>query len=180
MNVETIARRYANALADVAIESGKNELVKGELESWENMIFSSRDLSAAFRNPTIPHASKENVLERLIEQSKPSVTTANFLRVLLQNSRLTDLPAINKKLTSVLEERSGIVTGKVVSARKLSDEERAAFEDSLRKAEGKEVKLTFEIDEGLIGGAVTRIGSTVFDGSVKTQLDRLEEKMINS
>ncbi len=180
MNVETIARRYANALADVAVKSGKNEAIKGELDSWENMIFSSKDLSAAFRNPTIPHASKESVLERLIEHSKPSTTTANFLRVLLRNSRLTDLPAINKKLAAVLEERSGVVTGTVVSARKLSDEEKAAFEDSLRKAEGKEVRLKFEVDEGLIGGAVTRIGSTVFDGSVKTQLDRLEEKMINS
>ena len=180
MSDETIARRYANALADVAVKAGSSEEIKGELKSWEDLIFSSDDLSAAFANPSIAHSSKENVLESLIKRSKPSVTTANFLRVLLKNSRLTNLPSINKKLGSELEERNGIVTGSVISARELSDEEKKAFEEGVGQMTGKKVRLGYDIDESLIGGSVTRIGSTVIDGSVRTQLVRLQEKMINS
>lgn len=180
MSVETIARRYANALADVAVKNGNSEDLKEELKSWEDMIFSSKDLSAAFANPSIGQESKVSVLETLIKRSNPLPTTANFLRVLLKNSRLTELPSINKRLHSVLEDRGGIITGIVISARDLSGDEKKGFEESVGQLTGKKVKLTFKIDKDLIGGAVTRVGSTVFDGSVKTQLLRLEERMINT
>ena len=180
MSVETVARRYASALADVAIKSGDPEGIKAELGDWNTMIFSNSDLSAAFANPSIAHAHKEKVLEQLISKTAPSTTTANFLRVLLRNSRLIELPAINDKLAVVLEERSGIVSGSVISARELSEDEKQGFANQLNSTTGKNVKLSFKVDEDLLGGAVTRVGSTVFDGSVRTQLDNLREKMIKS
>ncbi|MDH3529276.1 MAG: ATP synthase F1 subunit delta [Acidobacteriota bacterium] len=180
MGVETIARRYASALADVAIKSGRTEEITSELNSWQKLIDSSQELNTAFGNPSIAHASKEKVLESLIARSKPSVMTANFLRVLLRNSRLTALPFIAAKFSDELEERSGNVSGSVVSARELSEREKTAFAENLKKATGKNVRLTFEIDPELIGGAVTRVGSTVFDGSIRTQLIQLEESMIKN
>lgn len=179
MSVETVARRYAVALADVVTKSGEIETVKNELQSWEELINSNSDLRAAIANPAIAHLSKEKVLEGLLKKTKPTKTTANFLRVLLRNSRLTELSEINQKFASVLEERSGIASASITSARPLSDKQKAELQASLAQLTGKQVNLNFEIDEKLIGGVITRIGSTVYDGSVKTQLENLKEQLVN-
>jgi F-type H+-transporting ATPase subunit delta len=178
MSVETIARRYASALADVVEKTGEEDAVKGELKSWEDMIRSNTDLYTAFANPSIAHRRKENVLESLLPRTTPSKTTANFLRVLLRNSRLIDLPAINDKFVSVIEERRGIVNAKASSAHELSDEEKRELKSNLEKITGKSVYLTYEIDPELIGGVVTRVGSIVYDGSVRTQLENLREQLM--
>jgi F-type H+-transporting ATPase subunit delta len=180
MSVETISRRYATALADVVVSSGDIETVKGELKAWEQLMTANPDLENAFRNPAIAHAKKENVLEGLLAKTKPSRTTANFLRVLLSNSRLTELGHINERFESVLEERSGSVVAEVTSARELVDAQRNELKANLAKITGKQVKLNFNVDPDLIGGVVTRIGSTVYDGSVKTQLENLKEELIGS
>ena len=109
MSVETIARRYGTALADVVLKTGETQGVTSELKAWEEMLASSEDLRSALANPSIAHLDKEKVLESLIARSNPSKTTSNFLRVLLRNSRLTELREINEKFASVLEERSGHV-----------------------------------------------------------------------
>ena len=110
MSIETVARRYGTALADVVLKTGETETVKSELKTWEEMTASNPDLQTAFGNPAIAHRDKERVLESLIQRANPSRTTANFLRVLLKNDRLTELVQINDKFASVLEERSGRVT----------------------------------------------------------------------
>ncbi len=179
MSVETISRRYAAALADIVLKTGETETVKTELKSWEEMINSNVDLAGAFANPSIAHLKKENVLESLLSRSKPSKTTANFLRILLRNSRLTELSQINERFETVLEERSGVVNGEVSSAHELSAPEKAELEQNLEKATGKDVRLTYKIDTELIGGVVTRIGSTVYDGSVRTQLEHLREELMS-
>ncbi len=179
MSVETVARRYATALADVVTKSGETETVKSELKTWEELMKASSELQSAFGNPAIAHLSKEKVLESLLEKTKPTKTTANFLRVLLRNSRLTELGAINEKFASVLEERSGVVSAEITSARQLSEAEKAELKASLAKLTGKQINLNFEIDEKIIGGVVTRVGSTVYDSSVKTQLENLKTQLIN-
>ena len=179
MSVETVARRYATALADVVGKSGETETVKSELKTWEDLMKANGELQNAFANPAIAHLSKEKVLDGLLAKTKPTKTTANFLRVLLRNSRLTELRQINEKFAAVLEERSGVVAAEITSARPLSDGERAELQASLAKLTGKLVNLNFEIDENIIGGVVTRVGSTVYDDSVKTQLENLKTQLIN-
>lgn len=179
MSVETVARRYATALADVVIKSGETMTVKSELKSWEEMMNANANLQSAFSNPAIAHANKEKVLESLLEKAKPSKTTGNFLRVLLRNDRLTELREINDKFASVLNERSGIVTAEVTSARPLSEAEKSDFQANIAKLTGKKVNLNFKTDESIIGGVVTRVGSTVYDGSVKTQLENLKQQLVN-
>ena len=179
MSVETVARRYASALADIAVKSGASAPVQTELKTWEEMLNSNTELRQVFHNPSIPQDSKEKILEGLISKAAPSPTTANFLRVLLRNKRLTELGAINERFDTVLDERGGVISAKVISARPLTDSELADLKANLIKiTDGKEIKLNFEIDESLIGGAITRVGSTVYDGSVKTQLELLKEEMI--
>ena len=180
MSVETIARRYATALADVVIKTGETETVKAEMKMWEQMLAGNANLQTALGNPSIAHSKKEGVLEGLIAKTNPSRTTANFLRILLRNGRLMAIDEIMKRFDSVLAERSGIVSASVASARELSDAQRNELKQNIERRTGKQVKLDFAVDPSLIGGVVTRIGSTVYDGSVRTQLANLKEELIGS
>ena len=177
MSVQTIARRYATALADVVIKQGEARAVHEELSEWESMTRSNSLLQEVFRNPTIPYDQKRNLLKELIARTKVRQTTANFLQVLLRNQRLTELSEVNKKFAQILDERSGVVSVEVTTARPVAEESKAALNKKLMDLTGKSVRLTFTTDEELISGMVTRIGSTVYDGSVRNQLHELEETM---
>lgn len=178
MSVELIARRYAGALADVVLSQNTFTVVKYELGEWSNVISDNADLAAVFANPTIGHIEKSNVLDALLAKTKPSKTTENFLRVLLKNNRLSDIAFINKAFEAELEERSGDVTGFVESARDLNEKERAELKAGLEKMTGRNVNLKYKTDKELIGGVVARIGSTVYDNSVRTQLNKLREQLM--
>ena len=179
MSVETVARRYATALVDVVTKNGDAQSVQTELKTWEQMMTSNSDLLQVFGSPAIAHHNKEKVLENLLERAKPSKTTANFLRVLLRNNRLTEISQINERFISVLEERSGGISAEVTSARPLSDAEKQELQVSLEKLTGKRVSTNFETDEQIIGGVITRIGSTVYDSSIKTKLEELKEQLVS-
>jgi F-type H+-transporting ATPase subunit delta len=177
MSVEVIARRYAGALADSV---GKDaSIVQDELKMFEKMMSESSDLSTMFANPAINHATKVNVLEAIISKSKPSKTSANFLRVLLENGRIVNIADINKTFVQVLSERSGEVSANVTSARELTAKEQKDLQANIEKLTGKKVNLSYEINTEIIGGIVTRIGSTVYDSSVKTQLQNLKQQLVN-
>ena len=177
MSVQTVARRYAAALADVVLERGEAREVQEELAVWEQMIQSSGDLQEVFRNPTVALDQKRAVLNKLIERAKPRQTTVNFLKVLLQNQRLTQLGDINHKFTEILDERAGMVAAKVMTARSVPERFQKELHAKLTELTGKKVRVDFGTDPDLIGGIVTRIGSTVYDGSVRNQLERIKEKM---
>lgn len=179
MSSLTVARRYAVALADVAITNGEERAVHEELIGWEKMIDSSRMLKEVFANPTVPYEQKRRLLEELIERTKVRNTTANFFRVLLKNQRLTDLSEIIKRFAFVLDERAGVVAAEVTTARQVPEEAKRLLLEKLKSVTGREVRLTFDTDEAVIGGIVTRIGSTVYDGSVRTQLEEIREKLID-
>ena len=180
MNTETIARRYSVALADVVLNSGETDTVKTELAALGELFDSNADLKTVFANPAITQANKIRVLDDLIARAKPSKTTSNFLKVLLQNNRVADIGKINARFAAVLEERSGFVSAEITSARELPETERADFSENLEKITGKRVTINYQIDENIIGGVVTRIGSTVYDGSVRTKLENLKAQLINA
>jgi F-type H+-transporting ATPase subunit delta len=174
---QTVARRYASALADVIIERKEESEVQEELANWERMILSNPPLLEAFTNPTVPYEQKAKVLNELIARTKVRPTTANFLRILLKNQRLAEIAHVNAKLAQVLDERSGVVSAHVTSARPVGDAIKVALEGKLGAITGKRIRLSFQTDETLLGGIVTRIGSTIYDGSVRTQLKRLGEEL---
>lgn len=177
MSVQTVARRYAAALADVVAARGEARQVQEELSAWELMIRSNAQLAEVFSNPTIPYDKKQKVLNALIARTRVRPLTANFLQVLLQNQRLTELGEVNNRFAQVLDERSGIVSAQVTTARPVPESSQRALREKLTTMTGKEVRLSFQTDEELIGGLVTRIGSTVYDGSVRTQLQQVKAKM---
>ena len=177
MSVQTVARRYASALADVVLERGEALKVQEELLAWEKMFQASPVLPEVFRNPTIALDKKRAVLNKLIERAKPEATTANFLKVLLQNQRLTELGEINQKFAELLDVRAGMVAAKVTTARAVPENARQELHARLLSVTGKKVRISFTTDPELIGGLVTRIGSTVYDGSVRNHLQLIKEKM---
>lgn len=177
MSVQMIARRYSSALADVILQRGEAKEVQHELQQWEELLQTNAALQEVFRNPTIALDQKRAVLNKLIDRAKPRPTTANFLKVLLQNQRLTELPEINGKLTEILDERAGMVAAIVTTARPVPDNIQRSLEQRLTTLTQKKVRLNFEQDPDLIGGLVTRIGSTVYDGSVRNQLQLFKERM---
>ena len=177
MSTQTVARRYSSALADVVILRGEAKEVQHELLEWERLLQASTNLQEVFRNPTIALDQKRAVLNKLLERAKPRATTANFLKVLLQNQRLTDLSEINRKFTETLDERAGMVAATVTSARAVPANVQQTLQEKLTMLTQKKVRLNFKQDPELIGGLVTRIGSTVYDGSVRSQLQQIKERM---
>ena len=180
MSVQTIARRYSIALADVAIAAGEALVVQEELLEWGRMIGSSALLEEAFSNPTIPYEQKRKLIQELIERTRIREITANFLQVLLRNQRLSEINEVNKWFAQVLDQRSGVVAAEVTTARPVSQSSMDALREKLAGISGKKVRLRFATDEDLIGGMVTRIGSTVYDGSVRNQLREMESKLAGS
>ena len=176
MSSMTVARRYASALADV-LERNEEAVVREELKAWEQMAQENPLLLEALTNPTVPYDQKSKVLNDLIAKASVRPSTANFLRLLLRNQRFANLPQINAKLAEVIDDRSGVVSAEVMSARPISEPVRNALEQTLGRITNKRVRLNFATDGSLLGGIVTRIGSTIYDGSVRSQLERLRQEL---
>ena len=180
MSLQTVARRYASALADVAIERREEREVQLEIESWASMIEAHAQLREIFSNPFIAYDQNRKVLEALISRTRVRETTSGFLRLLLKNQRLAQLKDIADRFGQVLDERSGVVAADVTTARPIPDELRTSLREALASSTGRTVRLSFATDESIIGGLIARIGSTVFDGSVQSQLDRLAGELAGS
>jgi F-type H+-transporting ATPase subunit delta len=166
------------ALADVVTERGEAQEVRDELAAWAALMRSDAQLHEVFRHPTIQHEQKRGVLDELIRRTRPRATTANFLKVLLQNHRLAELDEVSEQFAQELDRRSGIVTAHVTTARPLGPDAQEALRRRLSELTGSSVRLQFEVDGELIGGVVTRIGSTLYDGSVRGRLRQIRQKMI--
>ena len=177
MSVQTVARRYALALADVVLPRGEAREVQQELTTWAEILRTNANLREVFANPTIALDVKRKVLNRLLDIAKPRSATLNFLKVLLQNQRLTELDEINRKFAAVLDDRAGMVAARVTTARPVAPDVQQTLQTKLRDLTGKSVRIEFDTDPEMIGGLVTRIGSTIYDGSVRNQLENIKEKM---
>lgn len=173
MSFQTVARRYASALADVIIERREERQVQEEVEQWASIIEDHAQLREVFINPTVAYDKKRQVLEELITRTRVRETTASFLRVLLKNQRLGELKEVSVRLRQVLDERGGVVAAVVTTARPVPENLKSNLEETLAASTGRKVRLSFATDEEIIGGLVARIGSTIFDGSVQNQLERL-------
>lgn len=180
MSLETIARRYATALADVVIERGETLVVQKELLEWSLMISSNSLLREVFANPTVPYEQKQKLLHELITRTRILPTTASFLQVLLRNQRLSEIAEVNTRFAQILDQRAGVVAAEVTTARPIVPASVKSLESKLASVTGKKIRLTFATDGELIGGMIVRIGSTIYDGSVRNQLNQVERQLAGS
>ncbi|HXG92957.1 MAG TPA: ATP synthase F1 subunit delta [Blastocatellia bacterium] len=177
MSVTAVARRYAEALADVAVERNQVEQTESELRAMTELFRQSRELTDLFASPIVSQADKGRVLDTIIERTRPSQMIANLLRVMLQHYRLHHLAQVYEQFQREMNERRGVVAAEVVTAQPIGPTEQQALSRRLEEITGKRVQLQFKTDDSLIGGVVTRIGSVVYDGSIRTQLQEIKERL---
>ena len=175
--MKAVAHRYARALADVVIEHGTAEPVKADLAAFAQMASESADLRNFLANPAVAKANKQAVVEKLVERLNGSKTLRNFLLVLVDNRRAGLLSEIREAFEAELRARLGIAKAEVTSARNLSVDERAELVRALERMSGMKIEAAYGLDPELIAGAQVRIGSTVYDGSVRQQLNRMRSRL---
>lgn len=173
-----IALPYARAFADVVFEDRLNaQDVQRQLDSFVATWWESDDLREVFLDPSIPVEQKVAVLDKLNARLGMGTQARNFFAVLIQHDRMNVLDDVLAEYRKVVNERLGISEVRVTSARPLEAEERRGIEQKVAALTGTQVHATYQEDRSLLGGVVVRIGSTVYDGSVKGRLDRLREQL---
>jgi F-type H+-transporting ATPase subunit delta len=178
--LSVVATRYAKALVDVvaAPASGVDPAaVAGQLRSIAAIIGEEGDLHNVLLSPAVPPSRKRAVLARLLAPLGLYRQVLNFLFVVIDHRRVHEMPSIVEAYEGLLDERLGFVRADVVSAHALGDTQQTSLEAEISRLAGKKAKLKFSTDPALLAGVVARIGSTVYDGSVRGQLDRLRTKL---
>ncbi len=170
--------RYARAFADVVFDK---KLDTGhtieELRTLAEMVENTPQLRNVWENPSVPEAQKIAVLDRIIHAVGASRMTRNLLAVLIDNRRIAALPEIARQFQEELNARLGIADAEITTARELDDGEKRALEQQVATLTGKKVRAHYRRDQSVLGGAVVKVGSTIYDGSVKGQLQRLKEQL---
>lgn len=180
MTSPAIAARYANALVDVVLDPKSQtqpEQITRELHAFEALLSSSEELRNALASPAVATHRKKIVLGRLADQLGLGRIARNFLFVLNSHRRMDALSAVVESFEVLLDERLGFSRANITSARELDAGQRAELEAQLTKVTGRRMRLRFTTDESLIGGLVARIGSTVYDGSLKGRLEALGRQL---
>lgn len=172
------ASRYARAFADVIFEEKLDaKAIRRQLDDFASAWHESRALREFFLDPSFPIEQRVDLLDKLNAKLKMAKQTRNFIAVLIRNDRIAGLDDVLREFRREINQRLGISEAKVISARKLDDQERKDLEKQIAAMTGGTVEAQFEEDSSLLGGAVVQVGSTVYDGSVRGRLDRLREEL---
>jgi len=175
--LKALAQRYGRALVEVAVEQKKSEEIRKELAAFVELTHESADLRNMLASPSIGREKKHAVIDALAKRLDSSKAFRNFLLVLVDNRRTGLLAQIREAFEAQLLERLGVTRAQVTTARELAAAEKGELGQALERLTGKRVEAQYKLDPGLIGGAVVRIGSTVYDGSVREQLNRLRASL---
>jgi F-type H+-transporting ATPase subunit delta len=172
----SVASTYARAFADVVMSAhlDANRCI-AELRTIASLLAESSELRRVWENPAVPADQKRRVLDVVAERDGISKQVRNLVAVLIDQRRVHFLEPIIGQLEKELDARLGFAEAQITSARELGDAERREFEEQVEKLTGKKVRARYGQDASLLGGAVVRVGSTIYDGSVKGQLERIKE-----
>ena len=178
----SVVGAYARAFADVVM-TPKNQLDPAlalqELRSLEALLKESDPLRRVLENPSIPGDRKRAVLDAIAQRLGAARQVRNFVAVLIDHQRLPLFSEILKQVEQELDDRQGFAEAQVSSARPLSGPEKQMLEAEIAKLTGKKVRARYEQDATLLGGAVVQVGSTIYDGSVKGQLEKIREQLVS-
>lgn len=169
---------YARAFADV-VTAAKLDVAATDrqlndfLGTWDG----SKELREIFENPAIAVDQKVAILDKMNAKLGMRREVRNFIAVLIKNDRIAHVHEVVNAYRAELEERQGIRQAEVVTARELNEQERAVLLAGVGKIAGAKIQASFTLDKSILGGAIVRIGSTVYDGSVKGRLERLREEL---
>jgi F-type H+-transporting ATPase subunit delta len=175
------APRYARAFAEVA-ESAKLDAAaaKQQMEDFAGTLADSSELRGFLENPSVEMDKKLKVLDAIADRIKMFPQVRNFIAVILEHHRLTELDQILSEYRELVDEHAGAVEARVTSSRPLNHEDRAQLELQIAKLAGARIRASYAEDASLLGGAIVEIGSTVYDGSVRAQLQKLKQQLVNA
>ena len=177
----SVPSTYARAFADVILEKHlDSSKALQELRTIEQLLATSKELREVWEAPSIPADQKRRLLDAIAERESISRPVRNFVAVLMDHKRIQFLQTIVKQLERELNQRLGFAEAEITSARELRDTERQELESEVGKLTGKKVRARYSKDGTLLGGAVIKVGSTIYDGSVKGQLQRIREELVSS
>jgi F-type H+-transporting ATPase subunit delta len=179
--MSVISLRYAHALASVAAaQKFDSAAVLGQLKDFAGTLAGSRELREALMNPAIPSEQKLKVLDAIAKRIGMLPQVRNFVAVVMDHSRLAELNDMVTEFATISDEQAGLAEAEITSAHALNADDRAELELHVARLAGSRVRATYREDKTLLGGAVVRIGSTVYDGSIRAQLRELKQRLINA
>ncbi len=172
----SVANTYARAFADVVFSARLDAArATAGLREIARLLEESADLRRIWENPAVPADQKRKLLDAIVQREGIDKPVRNLIAVLIDHRRVAFLPRIIENLEKELDARMGFAEAQISSARQLADSEKRALESQLEKVTGKKVRAQYGLDPSLLGGAVVRVGSTIYDGSVKGQLEKMKE-----
>ncbi len=176
----SVVGAYARAFADVVVGSKLDPArLQQELCTVEALLAESEPLRRVLENPSIPGDRKRAVLDALAQRAGLARQTRNFVAVITDHRRLPLFSEIVKQIEQELNDRLGFVDAEVSSARLLNDAEKKLLEAEVSRLTGKNVRARYQQDASLLGGAVVKVGSAIYDGSVKGQLEKIREQLVS-
>ena len=176
----TVTSTYARAFADVLFSQhldAANTL--REAKALVALVEESTELRQVWETPSISSVQKRSVLDAIAAREQISRPVRNFMAVLIDHHRVEFLAEIVRQFELEINQRLGFTEADVTSARELGESERRLLEAELEKLTGNKVRANYSLDPGMLGGAIVRIGSTIYDGSVKGSLERIRQQMSN-
>lgn len=172
----SVASTYARAFADVILEAHLDpRRAIGGLRRISELLRESIELRRVWENPAVPAEQKRKLVDVIVQREGIERHVRNLVAVLIDHRRIPFLERITEQLEKELDLRLGFAEAQITSARELGDAEKRSLEAQIAKVTGKKVRARFGLDASLLGGAVVRIGSTIYDGSVKGQLEKIKE-----
>ncbi len=175
--MSALTDRYAAALADVAVERRAGDAIRNDLAAFVDLFNQSPELREALDSPVVDTETKHRVIAELCAKMGLNEAVRNFSYVVVDHGRLHLLQEIIPAFRKELNDRLGIADAEVTSAHPLGDADKKQLIAVLEKRTGKKIDARFSQDASLVGGAVVRVGSTIYDGSVREQLNRLREQL---
>jgi F-type H+-transporting ATPase subunit delta len=169
--------QYATALADVALEQGAAEAVKKQLEDFGAAYAESTELRSVLSSPAVERTAKRGVIEKLAARLGASRIVRNFLFVVVDNQRTHLLPEILQTFEDVIRQRQGVAEAEVTSAAELTAPQKTQLQQTLERLTGRKIQAKYSLDPALLGGAVVRIGDTIYDGSVRNRLNQMRARL---
>jgi len=172
-----LARRYAKAIFEIGRDQGGLDKLGADLRTLSAAMKESAELAQVLTSPALKKADRRKVIDALLQRIGSVTTTRNTIYLLLEGERLGSLPMISRELDRMIEEKAGRVSAEVVSAKALDPSQLSQITATLEKLSGKKVSVSSRQDADLLGGVVAKVGDTVYDGSLRTQLRTLRDEL---
>ena len=175
--MKSASLQYANALADIALAQGAAAPVTQQLGDFTAAYTSSAELRNFLASPAVSKAEKRGVAEKISARLGASKIVRNFLFVVIDHQRTQLLSEIFESFQEVVRQRQGIAEAEIFSPTALNDAQKKEMTQALERLTGKKVEAKFSLDTNLLGGALVRVGDTIYDGSLRNQLNALREQL---